>query len=224
MEEDKTLDQVIELIEAESEARNPLHQRRMELLRVKKSGSHSDYLYQIEQHGQLIDFPSLTLESLISHLFLEQCDQDMGRICQEILAREPGGNLQLLRTEVKRAEGSVWYKGNKLSAKRTDERYCSECDTNSHFLKDCWGPCVHCGRRNHKAADCRRKTAEDNKTEKAKEVRDAKERQKELRRTRKKQKERRRREQSWPKQQILKKKSCPDQDLHSARLTPLLKA
>ena len=40
VEEDKTLDQVIELIEAESEARNPLHQRRMELLRVNKSGSH----------------------------------------------------------------------------------------------------------------------------------------------------------------------------------------
>ena len=132
VEENKSLDQVIELIEAESEARNPLHQRRMELLRVRKSGSHSDYLYQIEQHGQLIDFPSLTLDSLVSHLFLEQCDQDMGKICQEILAKEPGGNLQLLRTEVKRAEGSVWYKGNKHSAKRTDDRFCSECDANSH--------------------------------------------------------------------------------------------
>ena len=31
----------------ESEARHPLHQRRMELLRVKKTGSHSDHLFQL---------------------------------------------------------------------------------------------------------------------------------------------------------------------------------
>lgn len=169
--DNKTLDQVIRIVVEESEARNPLHQRRIELLRVKKSDSaHSDFLYKLEQFAELIDFNSLTLDGLISHLFLEQCDMDMGRICQEILAKEPGGNLQMLRSEVKRAEGSVWYKGgHRSTAKRTDDRYCSECDSTTHYQKDCWGPCTHCGRRNHRSSDCLRKKNEDTKTENEKE-------------------------------------------------------
>ena len=89
---------------AESDARNPLHSRRMELLRVKKTGTHSDYLYNLEQIGDLIDMRSLTLEALISHLFLEQADQEMAKICQEILSKSPQGDLPLLRQEIMRAK------------------------------------------------------------------------------------------------------------------------
>ena len=49
VKEKKSLEGITNIIEAESEARHPLHARRMELLRVKKSGSHSDYLYSLEQ-------------------------------------------------------------------------------------------------------------------------------------------------------------------------------
>ena len=66
--EDKTLDQIIEIIMDKSDARNPLHSRRMELLRVKKTGSHSDYLFNLEQIGELIDINSLTLNALIMYL------------------------------------------------------------------------------------------------------------------------------------------------------------
>ena len=44
----------------------------MELLRIQKTSSHSDYLYSLEQYAELIDFKSLTKEALIIHLFLEQ--------------------------------------------------------------------------------------------------------------------------------------------------------
>jgi hypothetical protein len=74
--DNKILEQVIGIIMAESGARNPLHSRRMELLRVKKTGTHSDYFYYLDQIGDLIDMRSLTLEALISHIFLEQADED----------------------------------------------------------------------------------------------------------------------------------------------------
>ena len=84
--EDKTLDQIIEIIMDESDARNPLHSRRMELLRVKKTGSHSDYLFNMEQIGDLMDIKSLTLDALIMHPFLEQADCEMAKLCQRALS------------------------------------------------------------------------------------------------------------------------------------------
>ena len=107
----------MEIIEAESDARNPLHSRRMNLLRVKKTGSHSDFLFNLEEIGALIDIQSLTLEALIMHLFLEQSDQTMAKTCQEILAKEPRGDLALLRQEIQRTESSVWYGGPGNKAK-----------------------------------------------------------------------------------------------------------
>ena len=67
------------------------------MLRIKKSGSHSDFLYQLEQHSDLIDFQSLTCNSLVMHLFLEQNDAEMAKLCQEILSKNPEGDLNLLR-------------------------------------------------------------------------------------------------------------------------------
>ena len=64
------------IILEESKTRHPLHSRRMELLRIQKTSSHSDYLYSLEQYAELIDFKSLTKEALIIHLFLEQADMD----------------------------------------------------------------------------------------------------------------------------------------------------
>ena len=47
----------------------------MELLRVKKTRTHSDYLFNLEQIGDLIDMKSLTLDSFIMYLFLGKGDQ-----------------------------------------------------------------------------------------------------------------------------------------------------
>ena len=170
IQDNKTLEQVTDIIAEESEARNPIHQRRIELLRVKKADStHSDFLYKLEQYAELSEFSSLTLDGLISHLFLEQSDQEMGRICQEILAKEPGGNLKTLRSEIKRAEGSVWYKGaHRNTAKRTEDRYCGDCDSITHNKKDCWGACTHCGKRNHRSSDCNKNKRETEQKEKEK--------------------------------------------------------
>ena len=44
VKDDKTLDEVIAMILEESNSRNLLHARRMQMLRIKKSGSHRDFL------------------------------------------------------------------------------------------------------------------------------------------------------------------------------------
>ena len=125
VKDDKSLDEIITMILEESNARNPLHARRMQMLRIKKSGSHSDFLYQLEQMSDLIDFKSLTCSSLVMHLFLEQSDAEMAKLCQEILSKTPEGDLTLLRQEIKRVESSVWYNGNgKNYAKFAVERFC----------------------------------------------------------------------------------------------------
>ena len=36
------------------------------------------------------------------HLFLEQSDAEMAKLCQEILSKTPEGDLTLLRQEIKR--------------------------------------------------------------------------------------------------------------------------
>ena len=43
----KNLEGSVNLIPEESSGRNPLHQRRIELLRVKKTGSHSDFSFNL---------------------------------------------------------------------------------------------------------------------------------------------------------------------------------
>lgn len=135
-------------------------------MRVKKSGSHSDYLYSLEQYADLIDFNSLTKEALICHLFLEQADIEMAKLAQETLAKNPKGNLTELRSEIKRCESSVWYCEGKYKAKAAHgTRYCKECDSVTHNSEDCWGPCEHCNRRGHKTADCRNKKYEGKKAE-----------------------------------------------------------
>ena len=142
----------------ESNARNPLHARRMELLRIKKTGSHSDFLYQLEQMSDLIDFKSLTCNSLVMHLFLEQSDVEMAKMCQDILAKTPEGDLALLRQEIKRTESSVWYAGNgKSQAKLATSRFCQDCNSNTHSKEQCWGPCSVCNKCGHKSSECRLK-------------------------------------------------------------------
>ena len=76
----KNLEGIVNLILKESSGRNPLHQRRIELLRVKKTGSHSDFFLQLEQHISLIEINKLIKEALLINLFLEQSDETMGNV------------------------------------------------------------------------------------------------------------------------------------------------
>ena len=78
-------------------------------MRVKKTGSHSDFFFQLEQHMSLIEFDKLTKEALLTHLFLEQSDEMMGRMAQDILVKTPEGDANHLRQEIKRIKSSIFF-------------------------------------------------------------------------------------------------------------------
>ena len=43
----------------------------------------------------LIEFDKLTKEALLTHRFLEQSDETMGRMAQDILVKTPAGDVNL---------------------------------------------------------------------------------------------------------------------------------
>ena len=97
---EKSLDEITAIILEESSGRNPLHQWRIELMRVRKTGSHGDFFYRLEENMSLIEFDKLTKEALLINLFLEQSDETMGRMAQDILVKTPAGDINLFRQEI----------------------------------------------------------------------------------------------------------------------------
>ena len=109
--QDKGLEEIIEALKEESSMLSLVHQHRMEFLRERRGNStHSEFLMRLEERVELIEFEKLTKMSLISHIFMEDSDLDMVKITTEILAKNPEGNLVVLRTAVKTTESSSWYK------------------------------------------------------------------------------------------------------------------
>ena len=70
----KSLEEIMELIRLESDSRDPLHGRRMSLLKLalsKRTGKHSDHLMKLERHMEVIDYENMTKEMFLIHLFAE---------------------------------------------------------------------------------------------------------------------------------------------------------
>ena len=120
----------------------PVHQRCMEFLRERRGNfTHSEFLQRLEERIELIELESLTKQSLVSHIFMENSDLEMTRTTTDILVKTPGGNLDELRTSVKTTESSSWYKpGGKERANRVTQF---------------WGACFNCNLFVHKAAHCK---------------------------------------------------------------------
>ena len=118
----------------------------------------------MEERIELIEFETLTKQSLVSHIFMEGSDLEMTKITTAILAVTPGGNLGKLRTEVKTTESSMWYKsGGKNRANRVTQeegnpgnKWCTNCRTGTHETSQCWGSCFSCGAYGHKAVHCKK--------------------------------------------------------------------
>ena len=105
---EKDLQGVIDLILEESSGRNPLHQRRIDLLRVKKGGNHSDFLFALEEHMSLVEFDDMTKDSFLTHLFLEQADEHMAKMATEILEKKPKCDVHQLRQAIQQIKTSTW--------------------------------------------------------------------------------------------------------------------
>ena len=79
-------------------------QRRIEFPKERRNNSfYTDFLQRLEESIELIEFETLTKESLLSHFFLEESDHKIQKITTKLLAKNPKGYLDELRTIVKTA-------------------------------------------------------------------------------------------------------------------------
>ena len=63
---------VMKLIKAEASRKLPLHSRRMQLLKVRKTGTHSDFLQQLKRMTAVLEWDIMTVDDVLIHLFSEQ--------------------------------------------------------------------------------------------------------------------------------------------------------
>ena len=76
--QDGSLEEIIQALKEESLLLCPVHQRRMEFLRERRGNStHSEFLQRLEERIELIEFETLTKQSLVSHIFMEGSDLEM---------------------------------------------------------------------------------------------------------------------------------------------------
>ena len=104
----KNLEAIIADIIDESNLRNPVHRRRMNLLRVKRNGApHSDFFITLEEQFWLVDYEIMTGQAFFTHPFLEQSDPTMAKEAREIIATKPQNDINSLRSQIKATEASL---------------------------------------------------------------------------------------------------------------------
>ena len=146
----ETLENIMGLIRLEAESRNPLHGRRMSLLKLalaKKTGRHSDHLMKLERHMEVIDWESMTKDQFLIHLFAEGCSCNvMSKLAMEVLSSDKP-TVADLRKKIAETENSLWYANNQNLSKfaggtmdgatggqQTPQgRYCKPCGTTSQW-------------------------------------------------------------------------------------------
>ena len=62
----------------ESSIISPVHSRRMDLVKEKRSNSsNSDFLIRLEENFNLIEYENMTGDAFLTHIFLEEADTTM---------------------------------------------------------------------------------------------------------------------------------------------------
>ena len=89
----------MELIRADAEIRNPVHARRIQYLKVKKTSSHSDFLQKLERTMEFCEWEKMSKDQFLIHIFAESVDQTMSNIAMEV----PSG----------KTENSLWFNSNR---------------------------------------------------------------------------------------------------------------
>merc|ERR1711888_246999 len=176
---EKDLEGAISVILEVASDNNPVHGRRMDLLKLRRgSMDHRTFLFKLEELMELTMYHEWSKEKMIIHLFLEGADTEMARIATNMLAKDTV-SLPDLIYEVRATENSTWYK-RPLQVKYTQEkdnweteglggsggqpggvRWCGDCKSKTHTPETCWGVCQFCSKRGHKKEDCRNKPSED---------------------------------------------------------------
>ena len=175
----ETFEGIMNLIRLEAETRNPLHARRIQLLKsaLKKTGSHSDHLQKLEKNMEICDWESMTKDEFLIHLFAESADMTMSKISMEILSgKKP--TMAELRNKIAETENSLWYNPNRNmnmgkyaggagadggpgGGQVPQGRFCKPCNSASHWESQCFGVCPHCSMRGNKPEWCHKAPGKD---------------------------------------------------------------
>ena len=125
-----SVDDLIEFLKVEGKLRMPVHQRRLQLLKVKRGSTrHSDFIFQIGKLMSVAEFTGMSEDQMLIHLFVESADPVMSKIGLEILAGD-NPTIAELRTKVTETENALWYKSPSAMGKvareprEPTERYC----------------------------------------------------------------------------------------------------
>ena len=92
----------------QNELRNLIQNRWIDLLRTRRTGiSSSDYFTILEEKYELIDYPKMTGETFLTHLFMEETDPVMAMLASDILSERNGNDdVALLRNQMRVVESS----------------------------------------------------------------------------------------------------------------------
>ena len=152
---EKGLKELCDLLHEEAEKKYPKHQRRINLLKMKKHQNESNtaFLRRVRRNLEVAEIETMTSEELGMHIFIEQTDQILGKhAIDELQKKVP--SLDDLENAVQSTEVSAWYetqsrKGySKVAVSKTNKQ-CSECNRSGHSQEECWGVCKWCKKSNH---------------------------------------------------------------------------
>ena len=169
----KDLKELCDLLHEEAEKKYPEHQRRINLLKMKKhqNESSTDFLRRVRRNLEVAEIETMTTEELGMHIFIESTDQILGKLAIDELQKKTP-SLDDLENAVQATEVSAWYetqtrKGYSKIASAKQGKQCSKCNCSGHSQEECWGVCKWCKKSNHTSDRCYSKPKEEEIVEKA---------------------------------------------------------
>ena len=126
----KDLKELCDLLHEEAEKKYPKHQRRINLLKMKKhqNESSTDFLRRVRRNLEVAEIGTMTAEELGMHIFIESTDQILGKLAIDELQK---------KNAVQSTEVSAWYetetrKGHSKVASAKSGKQCSKCNRSGH--------------------------------------------------------------------------------------------
>ena len=102
------LESLCKLLHEEAERKYPKHQRRINMMKMKKfnNESSSEFLRRIRKNLEVAEIASMTAEELGIHIFIESVDQIISKIAMDELQKDVP-SIDDLETAVQNTEVTV---------------------------------------------------------------------------------------------------------------------
>ena len=120
------------LLHEEAERKYPKHQRRINLLKMKKhqNETSTDFLRRVRRNLEVAEVSSMTTEELGMHIFIESSNQIIAKLAIDELQKQ-SPSLDDLENAVQTTEVSAWYesqsrKGYSKVASTKQGKQCSQ--------------------------------------------------------------------------------------------------